>query len=59
MFLILNENINLFYLCEGSGNVHMSYTPLIQLGNGHDESSSICTTLKHTITSFVSFHLIG
>jgi len=59
MLLILNENIKLFYLCERSGNVHMSYTPLIQLGTGHDGSSSTCTTLKHTITSFVSLHLIG
>jgi len=59
MLLTLNENIKLFYLCERSGNVHMSYTSLIQLGAGHDESSSTCTTLKHTITSCVSLHLIG
>jgi len=26
MLLILNENIKLLYLCEGSGDVHMSYT---------------------------------
>jgi len=59
MLLTLNENIKLFYLCEISGYVHMCYTPLIQLGTGHDESSSTCTTLKHTITLFVSLHLIG
>jgi len=36
-----------------------SAAPLTQLGTGHDESSSTSTTLTHTITSFVSLHLIG
>ena len=69
MLLILNENIKLFYLCEGSGNVHISCTPhtirnrtwrvLLYKHHPHTYDYIVCFPSSHWLNSALCNNITG